>query len=604
MSSCGAIPGQLINFSSWATGKDDDLKSKGHSLNQAVEDLQRSGPDSTFLSVGYGDYAGNDVIGFGTRYGITDTWVGQVGNAFLQAAMGTLPASMRSQYSQSYLNLPVTMDESALAYVGDDPIVDAQKQADAAKLAEALKVADDNHDGDQLRAVLQQLDAHRNDPVYTSAFFNELGAGYTMQTVRFIFSDPGLLQTFDTALGTASNSTSLDPNLIPQLFDWNSTLHPPMNAYERGVLAWHLLEYGTFSSDFLTQAADAYIRTPPRGGVPGHWFSTIMEALSRNPGASTAYLNTTINGKPMVQYLLIVGHNINYMDPQAGRAFGDMLYAATVTSPWADTYHMKILQQLAGADWHNLPDGARASVGLIIAKYLPELSYWVDDPHRAGTDATLSWQADLFRMAELLSDGSINQQGYDNVKNALAGYLQAGPPAGMAAQDWFDRVGKLYGLASLPLSQSHAIDANNVNGMLANANDGFAVMMNFFPDWATAKIPSTTLSIIANHVFGSLQNDVSSAANTDIGRLQDQTMVAANASAVYQLYQSDHSIVPASVAAQGQTAIDSYLGQLADPFADPSTFADQKQKNVVEYVLAMDNHIKDAFTNQNTSLGI
>ncbi|HEY1331583.1 MAG TPA: hypothetical protein VGH10_08935, partial [Actinomycetota bacterium] len=212
MGKCGAIPGRLIDWSRWACGKDDDLHRQGHDLNGLIEAVQRSGSDPAFLSLGYDDLVGNDVIGVGTRYRTTDTWVGQVGTAFLQAAMASLPPFARAQYQDAFLNQLSTTDDSQIGYVGDDPIGKAEDDEQAAELAQLLQEADDNHDGAEIQKVLDELAKHEDDPEYTARFFNELGPGYTMRTLSFIFQDPDALRTFDEALATASNSQMLDPD--------------------------------------------------------------------------------------------------------------------------------------------------------------------------------------------------------------------------------------------------------------------------------------------------------------------------------------------------------------------------------------------------------
>jgi hypothetical protein len=130
-------------------------------------------------------------------------------------------------------------------------------------------------------------------------------------------------------------------------------------------------------------------------------------------------------------------------------------------------------------------------------------------------------------------------------------------------------------------------------------------METFIPGWGQALSP--VISIAADHLFSAMGNSVTNDANSAIGRLQDQTMLAANLSTVQQLYKADPGIVPANIASQGDAAVGDYLAKLANPFADPgnaSDFPTAKQREVVDQVLHMDDHIKDAFTNQNSSLGI
>jgi hypothetical protein len=239
-----------------------------------------------------------------------------------------------------------------------------------------------------------------------------------------------------------------------------------------------------------------------------------------------------------------------------------------------------------------MPDQARETLSQIIAKYEPELVTFVNDPH---DPSRLTWQANLFREAELLSDGSVFQPSFDNIQHAIGQYLAAGPPKGMNLLTWFDSVGKLYSLVSLPVSQSVEMGAGNVNDMLNIGDDGASIVSAFIPNPF-----GTGVSVIANQVFSSIEGNISSAANASVGRLEDQTIAAANGAAIQQAYQADPGLVPDSIKAQGSDAVNAYLGNLASPYADTSHLTPAQQE-VVAHIQDMDNFIKDAYTTGNDS---
>ncbi len=116
-----AVPGDLINWASWAGGQDATLQSKGDLLDLAVASLGRSA-DPGILQLGPGDYVGGEVIAFATRNMGTDRWVGQVGWAFFRAATKGLPPGLVRGSWQDFLSSIVTTTDGQVAvYAGDDP---------------------------------------------------------------------------------------------------------------------------------------------------------------------------------------------------------------------------------------------------------------------------------------------------------------------------------------------------------------------------------------------------------------------------------------------------------------------------------------------------
>jgi hypothetical protein len=164
-------------------------------------------------------------------------------------------------------------------------------------------------------------------------------------------------------------------------------------------------------------------------------------------------------------------------------------------------------------------------------------------------------------------------------------------------RDWVNRVGMLYGLAELPISRAYQHDADSVNNLLTFANDGTSVVTAFFPNWA-----GTPASIAINHLFSGFESANQSGATTSIGNLQDSTKATLNSIIARQIYQSDPSIVPDSVRAQGQGAVDDFLNRLADPASTSDQFQGPA-KDAYDAIRSMDDHVDQAFSTKNTGQG-
>jgi hypothetical protein len=117
-----AIPGDLINWATWASGLDGTLQTKGDLLDIAIAALARSASDPGLLSLGPEDALGAEVVRLATRDMGTDQWVGQVGWAFFRAATKGLPPGLVRANWQDFLNgIATTTDGQIAATVGDDP---------------------------------------------------------------------------------------------------------------------------------------------------------------------------------------------------------------------------------------------------------------------------------------------------------------------------------------------------------------------------------------------------------------------------------------------------------------------------------------------------
>lgn len=491
-----AIPDQLTNWASWADGRNSHLKGLANKLDQAIETFNQSKRSSGII--GSVNYAGNDVIGYVGRNAGTDAWVGQVGRAFLSAAAAQLPGGVR--------NVPGTMQELGSGEVtasnaqianlaGADPTQLAQKQGAAEALAARLQEASDTGDGRAMQAVLNKLAQHQNDPAYNSAFFKQLGAGTTL----FVAYQLGVesksapeLQTFDRALGSATRSSDWDPTFNQQLFETsNDTYTPPLGAIQ-------LLQYGTYSQDFLETAADAELRLEPyaTGAADPSTTAIVLNALARNPQASLSFLLDTPaayqamgfeNGqKSGLELLLTQYHNqFNTGEGNQGAlaAMNRMLTAAgqsplamqEYVGPMGAAPEVKVLLQELGAfggqgmfpsdlgpGVANIIRGQGLKTPQAIAQRL-SLLLPPGNPDHYTFGSNWNWQQNVMKIAETSGTGQINATTLGEIEHALGTWALVNGPtsfnqdSGQNIEQWrhyLEQAGALSGLVALPVKQA------------------------------------------------------------------------------------------------------------------------------------------------------
>lgn len=491
-----AIPDQLTNWASWADGQNSHLKGVANTLDQAIERFNQSKRSPGII--GSVNYAGNDVIGYVGRNAGTDTWVGQVGRAFLSAAAAQLPGGVR--------NIPGTMQELASGVVtasnaqianlaGADPVQLAQKQGAAEALAARLQEAADTSDGQAMQEVLNKLAQQQDDPAYNSAFFKQLGVGTTLfvayQLGASSKSAPEL-QTFDQALGSATRSSDWDPTFNQQLFAaTNGTYAPPLAAIQ-------LLKYGTYSQDFLETAAGAELRLEPYAtGTADPWTTGIvLNALARNPQASLSFLLDTPpayqamgfqNGQASgLELLLTKYHNMfNSGEGNQGAlaAMNQMLTAAgqsplamqETVGPMGTGPEVKVLlQELGtfggkgmvppelGTGVANIISGQGLTTPEAIAQRL-SLLLPPGNPDHYTFESGWNWQENVVKLAETDGTGHINTTTLGEIEHALGTWALVNGPtsfnqdSGQNIEQWrhyLEQAGALSGLVALPVRQA------------------------------------------------------------------------------------------------------------------------------------------------------
>ena len=536
-----AIPGQLINYAGWGARNDPDLESSARTAVRALEALNMSGPDPSILRAVTYDNA-NNMIGFAVRSLATDRWVGQVGQAFLDVELAGLPPQMRAQYMTQLLNSTVTADQSQISGVGDDPTATAQDQADAAMLAAQMQEAIDTGNQQQVQQIIQQqLAQHQNDPTFTSEFFQQLGPDSTLKVVSFISPNPPrgdmpnpltpqqlqLLGIFDTSLAMATNSSDWDPS-------FNTALWPPLGSdHIIHTVTWDqalLLQYGTYSEDFLTKAGDDILFETPRqwtnanlGTIPGDLqarFDTMfMEALSRNPNASVDYLLGHYGGQGQDRLTQIMDQSwMEYTrggsDNPFAHAIGDAIQAAG-TSPYSsypysgsDKGWQVLLHDVAGFSNDAVPDGIRPALAAVLS-YGDHMGAFVGV--MPSHDGSWSWQQTIFKYAEETQDGHIDWNSVSEVQTAVANWANAhipgdldmtvNTPNNIAWQTWSTQVGNLFGLTALPIRTSGYDQA----AITRQQDQVFSAAFDFVPV-PGGPIVSGITNNLANFLFDNLNN--------------------------------------------------------------------------------------------------
>ena len=466
-----AIPSELTNWSGWAAGQNADLERAARDLNQKLEALNFSRPDPNYL--GQVPYAGNDVVKYAYRNDATDTWVGQVGHAFLLLATRGLPGGLVRADLDGFRNSLVTTNQQDLArMVGGDPVARAEAQAGAAALAEQMKEAVDSGDKARQQELVRELESHMWDPDFTSTFFQSLGVDYTIEVAGSIRDDDHLLYVFDNALATATNAPDWDPA-------FNDEMWPPPGKrwISPNYDQVRLLKYGVFSEDFLTRAGDNILfggRYSWNNSHDPFEDQMVLAALSRNPQAAMDYLlghapNPEMDGQPSFQIrmanLLFRGSEYE-ASPEVASALGDLISAAGrspdarrpfVGPDGTEPEFQVLLHVLGEAPKSIFPDGARAGLADLIAQYIDS---FVDAP--LAKDGKPTWQQNVFDLAEEDSDQQIVQDNLKKIEQAsVAWSLEHMPKTDDASdnqnvQDWITwekRIGNLFALSAMPLGQ-------------------------------------------------------------------------------------------------------------------------------------------------------
>ena len=396
-----AVPNDLITYGGNAESHNGQLREWAANVSRALDALRSSRPDPALLpSI---PDLGASLNAYAIKKEAIDKFVYDVGMAFLEAS------------SSPDLNAPVTLSDRAL-----------DRQLDQDEGSRGRLYADEVASG---KITLQQaLAMIGDDPIETAAFFGELGPPGTLDLVGRI-NDPGLLQRFDEALATATQSPTWDPKFTDELVNGSyydfEDLGPPER---RWALTTELLKYGTYSGDFLTTVGDAFLFHQRDDGV-NQGARLVLAALARNPDAALAYLNgadPADGGRARLRHLLengvglgdiVAGGESEYQRYQ--QLINDQLGLATLAAngaPDATTdSRAKLLSSIGGVPVSVVPDGFRDVVAQLIGLDIDLMGDKLpssDPAHpQDATNSPLSWEERqrLFLIAMYHVDPDLHQ---------------------------------------------------------------------------------------------------------------------------------------------------------------------------------------------------
>jgi hypothetical protein len=609
-----AVPQDLLNYSRVGAEHARTLLGTGKRVSQDLGAFAGSHPDPALIR-GIPDLGGR-LQAFSRGKQTTDEWVGEVGQAFLNIEIMT--------YGPGWNDLsPVAMtDASELDWQirhDDEAATQGRDLADRMRKALAAR------DVDTVEKLQQELAANQWDPAYTASFFMELGPENTLQAMRPIYDDPDKLAAYDRALATATSSPLWDPAFTRRLFDWKAHMSNDLEGMGfRTLLTELLLKDGTYSEDFLTQAGDAFFYSPhtPAVGPPGgrdQVFSIFLHALQKNPHADFDYLTGERDGQHRVTHLLELSGSAASMDPDAGRALGEAIRIAGFEAPQALDGHQRLLQYVSEADPFDVADGARDGVADLITIYVDEFKH----AHlNADGSHELSWQAKLFRVAELGEDGEVDQETYRKIQGAILEWSRWNMPDSLNVPqdrwaDYANQLGNMEALSLLPLSNAVYHSAEEKRELV---NLG-ALALSQVPELA-GDVPEPlepvvkVLGLVWEHGVDQARTSISDRiqhdANIKDRDLYVSTVANFNMAIVENAMLKDPGFIPRSVMQQAATdpqALGRFLGRLAaaedtndlsglpEFQGDPAALA--KAKDLVGDLEDERSRIKDAFMGYN-----
>lgn len=484
-----AIPSQLTGWQGWATTQNTNLSAAARRLNAALEKLNSAGNSAEVL--GKVEYLGNDVLGYAARNQPTDDWVGDVGRAFAQASHKGIPPQVWKNNYEDFLNSKVTTDDSSItSQVGNDPVKKADQQRQAVELAAQLGEAQDAQDAKQVRAIVARLEANEKNPDYTAAFFKELGPDRTRNTIPYLdlhetgidVHDPEnvrLLEIYDTALASATNSQSWDP-------EFNSRLWPGGDRSGASYDQILLIKYQQvpYSEDFLTKMGDSTLFYPhQQGTLQPDYARVVFDAIAQNHDAALDYLigngpddvGGTSRATRAVDLLRMYQNDLRSDNAGIGDGFSSMV-ANAGTAPGARDLYVGpfgtepriqvLLHTLAEMPDPWMADSIRPGIAKAVSENVDLFVTPVDPKHPSyphiGSDWT--WQEKIFKAGVADNDGNVDLASVRELQNAIEEYARTHPGPKLDPSDGYSinavrahmyQLGLLWGLTSLPVRQGH-----------------------------------------------------------------------------------------------------------------------------------------------------
>lgn len=397
MGEVSAIPSELEGWSGWTSGLHQSLTRMAREVNDAVIAFNGAKQEPPFT--GQIPTIGDDLAAHAARNQAVDQWVGRVGHAFENLDHLHVPPQLYKANMEDFGHGLVKVPESMVTrQVGGDPFREAEDAANGTKLAFQMRDAEARGDTSQVQALLAQL--ANQSAAFSFAFFQNLGPDGTTQALyaMWLVRDPdqasggdqyqSLLRAFDSALGQATNNPDWDPAFTSALLDrhWQGPWTDAATSTMIPHVQLSLLQYGTYSEDFLTGAADLFLfpNLDQRSTYPLDAVPTVLDALARNPDAAYDYLTASHSylGEEMPRLALLLEQR-SWTDDESA-ALARMISAAGSSSTGTWSNDQQLLQVIIQLDasipttLRYLPDVGRGAIADIVAKHIVDVS---KDPH-------------------------------------------------------------------------------------------------------------------------------------------------------------------------------------------------------------------------------
>lgn len=491
----GAIPLELISFPSSVQGETAPLNGAANRLNTAIEALN-SAPKTPGL-MGPVPYAGNSILGYVTKNGVLDAWVAKVGDAFARAEAGSIPAggNIFTEIAAIIKGLDTratSTNSNIAAQAGSNPLAAADQAAAGTEAGSQLKEGVATKSQPLVDSALKQLGDHQGQGPFNVHFFQALGPNGTLDAVPMVSAAPNGLQTFDGGLATATKSAGWDNGFNSTLFKLQGD--PALQAPDHRTLA--LLQYGSYSTDFLTKAADNWLfhANPSQYRGSSQVPDAIFAALARNPAAAANWLagNVPFGDVKDSRMGALVGPGSNNIwqqimlgQPAEQAAFNKLLEAVGQNTHNPEQLNT-ILQAIVNGDWFagQLRPGTTSIIVHNIGLFMPK------NPDQF-VPADWVWQEKLFKFVESPSGGQIDQQTVAEIQKAIGQWAATHAPRGFADNSssrdawntYLGQVAVVWALSALPVRQApyDAVASHNSLVTLVSQAIGFIPFSSVFP---------------------------------------------------------------------------------------------------------------------------
>lgn len=584
MTVVSGVPNDMIAYGDRVAALDLDLQRMGYHLEEALSRVRgmEGAPSVPAL--------GNDLNTYGKRYLPTDGKVRAVGHALLQAATaGASPMARREPGFEQTLGGGVTTMDSATL----DPFLRKALQEETAlerseesmeagqQLADDMNAAILAHDWDRVRELARQLADNKDDPDFTAAFFNTVGAKNALQIEWQIRGDEDLNRQFDFALATATNSMDINPDFVKGLFDQKNAPDGDLKGREWINFMSGLLLDGKFSPDFLRAAGDVFLGDDARMWMLTGSADLFIQALNRNPEFAYFYMTEDVGGGHTRLEGMLGEDSWTWNGGQIADDVGALVESMGKLGQLPRNTVLHILAEADHGTSYYIPDGVRRAIYDLLTQQ-PDRSSSVPydllgDFTSLSTEFTDEEKKRLFGMAEYDVHGNPDQGRIDGLQAAVVTWLHDHRPSdplsdSPEAINWYDHIGQLMGLWAAPQRDAAHSEAEREHlmhvmvGTLTAVAGGTVLAVP-----GVGEILGPTLLAGAGGGIPILVAAGQEAADGGTAsRLSDQmrelytlAVGTARTELIIDTIAHDQSIVPAGVRSQGADAIQAYMKQLA-----------------------------------------